>query len=1199
MNTINGRIFLEKSSLGISNLLVVICDIDPGTRPEEAIPESAGLAAPCEGDRLGSVLTRQDGQTGQDGWFELVYEDTEFQVRNAQEKRPDLLLSVWAPEQPGVDPKSRLLYTSPVRQDAGHKEAWMITLSEDQLRKAGITPPSSVPQDGEPAPSVLGQLKENVARQTILSDGSIEIVRQRMEAHRQRYAGFGEKLKPALLASLSRLPAAPPDPERFVKPGESPFEKSRTAIVKGIQETINSDDPQKRAPARGFISLTQDQVDELRQQTAPDGTVPETAVTTVASRNGQTARTTYVQAADRLPLCGPKTPQIDCTSSLLDPASQPLQPPQPVVPGSGVDSITSNDVPRYLARLMETLTAPEEELVTGLTPAATQDSVKDSVQNLLFPPSPADVPAFHDFSSLQIAFRHVWQEAIDQGIIDVAQDAYETIVELGGDPTREEYLPLGPLGAIVAEGRAALKAGRLARVRDHRGNGEPEGGVSVTETPPGGATADGGASCACAGDGSAPGYTSGWVTTGNVRDHRTTRSDNPAERLPALLEQLQKMLLENYTFTVYAANSQERSVNFGILNTFRQVWTPLSYQAGPLVKSIPLAPKQTQKVVITRKTTKKRTRKELENNLRVTKEETSQTNRAEQEIARRAEQKNDFSLETQAEGDYGAGSAKVTTKMSQEASKSSDDIKKSFRESVFKSAQEFKQERTTEVNTEETESAEVTETTEITNPNDEIAVTFLFYELQRRYRIFERLYRVQPVVLVAQECPRPDEINQAWLVAHDWILKRIILDDSFLPILNSLCQTAGDETALAEMKENVDQQRCIVNQLRQQLAIAERNVAAIKQVLERTVTRAGGIEGIFGYVEDIAGNILSASAAKKLGDMLFSGDAQQAQNYRQALQDRIQQAADDTRDLMYRLEREVTALNALLESYTKALREHNTRLTEITRLEVHVKKNIFYYMQGIWRHEPRDQRYFRLHNVPVPDFTHTARHFKVDFANPLPTMMGMPHMALPRFGGKPVQVYPVVGTTKVDDQLQFKPLSEVADLDNLLGFKGNYAIFPLLESNPLTDFMMDPYVDRATGQLVDPSDPLNWSIDEFSQYVCCLKDKVTTAEFNQLLPQLQQVYQAILSNPTRNDDVLVVPTNSLFIEALPAAHSLIEKFKAAHRMIDVKKAQGEAREKELENVRRAAKLLAGERGDPHIDKKVLVEGHNGGVLVPE
>ena len=48
-------------------------------------------------------------------------------------------------------------------------------------------------------------------------------------------------------------------------------------------------------------------------------------------------------------------------------------------------------------------------------------------------------------------------------------------------------------------------------------------------------------------------------------------------------------------------------------------------------KSIPLAPKQTQKLTITRKTVKKRSQKEVENNLRVLKDETSETNRAEQE----------------------------------------------------------------------------------------------------------------------------------------------------------------------------------------------------------------------------------------------------------------------------------------------------------------------------------------------------------------------------------------------------------------------------------------------------------------------------------------------------------------------------------------------------------------------------------------
>jgi hypothetical protein len=187
-------------------------------------------------------------------------------------------------------------------------------------------------------------------------------------------------------------------------------------------------------------------------------------------------------------------------------------------------------------------------------------------------------------------------------------------------------------------------------------------------------------------------------------------------------------------------------------------------------------------------------------------------------------------------------------------------------------------------------------------------------------------------------------------------------------------------------------------------------------------------------------------------------------------------------------------------------------------------------------------------------------------------------------------VYPVESVTKFDTQITYRPLSEVADLDNLVGFKGNYAIFPLYQSNALTDFMMDPYIDRATGQLVDPSDPLNWSLDEFSEYACCLKKKLTDDEFQELLPQLQSIYHALLTNPRRNDDVLVVPTNSLFVEALPAAHTLLERFKLDHRMIDVKTAQADTRQKELDNVRMAARILASERGDPHIDKKILVEG---------
>src|SRR5262249_24057727 len=150
--------------------------------------------------------------------------------------------------------------------------------------------------------------------------------------------------------------------------------------------------------------------------------------------------------------------------------------------------------------------------------------------------------------------------------------------------------------------------------------------------------------------------------------------------------------------------------------------------------------------------------------------------------------------------------------------------------------------------------------TEITNPNDEIAVTFLFYELQRPYRIYERLYRVEPVVLVAQEFPEPGDIDQAWLVRHDWILKRAILDYSFLPVLNNLAQTAGDEIALEEMRTNVKQQRAIVEELRQELNIASKQATIQRALMDQAVYQKSGASssGILGSVENIAGDVLQS-----------------------------------------------------------------------------------------------------------------------------------------------------------------------------------------------------------------------------------------------------------------------------------------------------------------------------------------------------
>jgi hypothetical protein len=657
---------------------------------------------------------------------------------------------------------------------------------------------------------------------------------------------------------------------------------------------------------------------------------------------------------------------------------------------------------------------------------------------------------------------------------------------------------------------------------------------------------------------------------------------------------------------VYAANRKERSVNFGVVVGYRQKWEPLAYQAGKLVKTVTLAPKETRKY--SKKTVfhRKRADKEVETHVRTRKEEASQTSRAEQEIIRKATTATNFSLTADGTYDVGIAQGTATTTFSKNASQSSDDIKKAFREAVFKSAQEYKDEHTTEVLTEESIDIETIESGKITNPNDELAVTFLFYELQRRYRVSERIHRLTPVVLVAQEVPRPDEIDEGWLVTYDWILRRALLDDSFLPALNYLTQNVvGDRAALDQLGVNVEQQRQVVAQLQQELAIVRERTAAQRAILERALfERAGAVDredgdggGGIPFVSDVvdaAGNALSgaARAVSGVGEFLFGGGGGGDGSSRQdVLKEALQRAADEARELLFRLEREVTALNSITEAYSKALAQHLNHRTQIARLRVHVKQNILHYMQAIWSYEPPDQRFFRLHQVPVPVFEGTRRTFRFGALNPsLTTFAAPPHHRLGVAGDPPTKLYPVDGRTELNPDFERAPLVEVADLDTLLGFKGNYMIFPLKESNVLTDFMMQPYVVAGLDALTDPDDVGNWTLEDFAAYICCLREKLTAEQFESLRRDLRTQYERLLGSPRRNGDVLTIPTDSLFIEALVANVSLIERFKEQHRMIDVKSAQANVRATELENVRRAARMLAEDFEDPDIDRKYVIEG---------
>jgi hypothetical protein len=284
-----------------------------------------------------------------------------------------------------------------------------------------------------------------------------------------------------------------------------------------------------------------------------------------------------------------------------------------------------------------------------------------------------------------------------------------------------------------------------------------------------------------------------------------------------------------------------------------------------------------------------------------------------------------------------------------------------------------------------------------------------------------------------------------------------------------------------------------------------------------------------------------------------------------------------------------TALQAAVDKVAAAMREHYDKVAEVDRLRLHVKENILYYMQAIWNHEPPDQRYFRVFdiNVPVPVLKSGSTSVAVTLSTPPKHITDelrqreSAHVKMP---------FPEV-------EIKWTALVDIADLDNVLGYKGNYAVYRLKENNYLTLHMMQDYLELSDEfTLRDPDDFANYTVDQLQELAACLY-KSQKDVYNSHKEEIRQWMIDRLTSGRPEDDRVIVPTKSLFIEALVGTHPLLEDFKLLHRALDVKKVQGEVRHAELENVRLAARALGNKLDDPDIDKKVLIEGNNASVVV--
>jgi hypothetical protein len=652
---------------------------------------------------------------------------------------------------------------------------------------------------------------------------------------------------------------------------------------------------------------------------------------------------------------------------------------------------------------------------------------------------------------------------------------------------------------------------------------------------------------------------------------------NGASRLQQLLGSLDSIMRERYAFDVFAKDS----INFGLMITYRQTWEPKNYQVGDLVSTIPLAPKEVRRYTTKVVTKKSRARKELEDNLQTRRSERNDTSRAESEIVDKASQTSNFKLTaSESIGNDQAYDIKSTQEAGGDQTKASQTTKREFRESVVKAAQEYRQQHKVELETASSTETEETTFNEIQNPNDELTVTYLFYELQRTYLLSERIQKITPVILVANDVPAPHDIDDAWLIRQDWILRRSILDDSFRPALDYLVKSfVGAEINIRILESNAQAQKALVEALTQQIQAQSQVLAKDQQDVLNAVRGVGSAEQQQGMI-NIVSRIFDPIGITGQKDTGAVSAAQAMVDYVKETRDRAER---ERARLLAELEVANTALQSATEKFSTAVKEHYDNVAAVDRLRVHVKDNILHYMQAIWSYEPPDQRYFRLYNIDVPDVAVDTAGVRVPVRRLDPDIWDLIE------GKRTLSLS--IPIPKVD--VETRKLVEVADLDRVLGYKGNYAIFALKKNNFITLQMMQDYLDLdEDSQLRDPDSFGGYSVDDLKALVSCLHER-DPAAYAQHRDEIKRILVERMMSINDTSELVVVPTSSLYIEALVGTHPLLEDFKLIHRALDVKKVQAEVRHAELENVRLAARAMKGEFGDPDIDKVVVVgQGQN-------
>lgn len=627
------------------------------------------------------------------------------------------------------------------------------------------------------------------------------------------------------------------------------------------------------------------------------------------------------------------------------------------------------------------------------------------------------------------------------------------------------------------------------------------------------------------------------------------------------LDELRDRLSGSYEFTVFVPGS----VNYGLLLTYRQEWSPVRYQVGRLVDTIPLTPgeKREFRVVTTRKLHENR--KTVTTQSRESQREFSSTRRLESEAIESATMAINNQISSNANFDIGVGSIGGSTQFTQNLSSESRRTLKNFSEMAQKAVDSLKEQVEVTVETTSDLTTEQGETRTITNPNNEITITYLLYELERRYRVETELQRVRPVILVALPMPSPDEITPAWILEYSWPIREALLDDTLLEVLDGLEEAQSGAAIEYEVRRAalLEQHR-----IAQQLVTEYESLEAAARMRRNTIVGLVEGEGLaeageWGTGRRIGAAIVTGGASEILG-LGGTSEDERLEAEREAAQQALDYLEKQIEAKGAAMTAAAEALRRAVDSFTEAAVEQRRTSLATTRLQVHIRDNIFHYMHAIWATTHPDQRYFELYDDQVPFHVPNPAGYTVQ---PAPNPAALRNLPGIEDSGDNLEL--AVAAPDVTTVPPRRRLADIADLDRPLGFRGNLVVFELRQCSQLTDHMAAEYLDPVSG-VADPGALSGISTGELVDYIeaAIQLGLLKAADLN----RLKRLAKRLQREQQDWAEDLVLPTGQLFLDALKGQTTLLEPFKLVHRGLDVLAAEEDVRTKRIDALRRVRKV---------------------------